>query len=261
MKNKFNLNNLLKLLWVALCVFWCGWFLVKILDNTYFLWEKIFLAVGILVILIYIFLRTEENNRKEILTHTIEHYKCDKKYIKGEYTRNSYELYLSSASTHYMYSKFSKILRDGIIDAHIKFEQDGTVNSLYSLYIFKNEILNSWGKYENSFLKIPCFIGEWDILSVLPICFSCDVTVKCEYYQSSDFDFSIRFNKTADENDPLNKYYLGTLDPDAYSTNIREFVNVYCNLTKDEYGNLTLTNCRSELADFQQYRQEITHKK
>ena len=261
MKNKFTVNNLLKLLWVVLCILWCGWFLVKIIDSTYFLWEKIFFAAGIFTILVYIFLRIVERNKREILYYTIQHYNCHKKYIKGEYARNSYELYLSSASNHYMYSEFSKILHNGIIDAYTKFEQTGAINSLYSLYIFKKEILNNWGKYENSFLKIPCFIGEWDILSVLPISFSCDVTVEGEYYESSNFDFSIRFNKTEDENDPLNKYYLGALDPDAYSSNIREFVNVYCNLTKDEYGNLMLTNCRSELADFQAYREEITHKK
>lgn len=260
MKNKFNLDTVFKIIWVSLCLLWCGWFLVKVLDTTYLVWEKIFFAAGILVILMYIFLRTEENNRKEILAHTIQHYKCDKKYIKGEYARNSYELYLSSASNHYMYSEFSKILQDGIIDSRTKFKQEDAISSLYSLYIFKKEILKNWGKYENSLLKIPCFIGEWDILSALPICFSCDVTVEGEYYESSDFDFSIRFNKTKDENDPLNKYYLGTLDSDE-DTNIRKFVNVYGYLQKDEYDNLLLINCRSELADFQAYRQEIAHKK
>ena len=261
MKRKFNFNTLFKILWFAICIFWCGWFAVKILNNTFNLIEKSFFAAGILVILIYIFLRTEEKNKKRTLADTIQHYNCYKKYILDNYKRNSYELYLSSASNSFIISEFLEILKNGIIDARTQFTENRTINSLYTLFLFKKEILSSWSEFEGLTVKIPCFIGEWDVLSVLPIYLQFHIPVGDTVYAPDDFDFCIRFNKTSDENDPLNQYYFASLDSDGYSSHIRAFVNVYGNLQKDEHDNLILTNCRSELADFKNYCEEITPKK
>lgn len=261
LKNKFNLDTVFKIIWISLCLLWCGWFLVKIIDSTYFLWEKIFFALGLLVLFAICLSTKKELEKyeefKSDLSPTLKHFYHHQRYICNTYfdIPGEYENYLIMASSDKVLKDFIPILENGINYSIQQLKENkNSINNLFSLWISKKDILNNWENYNGKKLCILCFFHyPSTTLSVLPFEKGLYIEYNHETYFSSDFSIYFdRFSSHLDEN---------LVKSISDNPQVKPFVTITGCLSIDSSNKFFLKNCDIELADFQAYRQEITPKK
>lgn len=244
--------------------------------NELNLLGKILLTVMLFVIgIVYtagaISLSGKEKEEKERYLSIEDYYTYSK--FNG-WKVDSYEDYVVKASNKYLESVFEKDMNRGISCAIMDFfDDDENINSLYSIYLFRNYIRQHWEKYENREVTVHCFLLPYSGLSMTPFAKNCKF--RCNY----DRDFLNNLKTTKPMLFKKNLVvYVDLLDRFEYSFNNDEFnigfrcsegfdywkyiedkelplfVKVKGNLSIDQYSNgIVISNCRFEEAYYGRY--------